>query len=304
MFVILTRTVQFALKNFYRNLGLSLTTVFILVLTIVSVNTVFSVSALAQTALKVVESRVDISLLFKIDATEDKILAFKKTLEGVREVAGVDYLTRDQVLEQFKEKHKNNPDIIASLNELKENPLGASLVVRAETTKDYDKVLSVIENSEYNTIIEKKTFDDHAAVIKRLGFLTSRTQQTAVAVSIILTVIAFLIIFNTIRVNVYTHREEVRVMKLVGAGNWFVRGPFWIETILYSFSAVVLTVIIWYIGLRFIDPYIAQFFSGTGFSLTGYFNANFLQIFGGEFLAVAVLNVIATSLALYKYLRV
>lgn len=304
MFVILTRTFQFALKNFYRNLGLSLTTIFILMLTIVSVNTVFSVSALAQTALKVVESRVDISLLFKVDAQEDKIMALKKTLEGKREVAGVDYLTRDQVLEQFKEKHKNNPDIIASLGELKENPLGASLVVRAKTTKDYEKIFSSIDGSEFNIMIEKKTFDDHAAIIKRIGFLTSRTKQTAVAVSVILTVIAFLIIFNTIRVNVYTHREEVRVMKLVGAGNWFVRGPFWIETILYSLSAVVLTVIIWYIGLRFIDPYIAQFFSGTGFSLTSYFNANFWRVFGGEFLAVAFLNVVATSLALYKYLRV
>lgn len=304
MLIFIRRVINFALKDFWRNLGLSLMTITVLVMTLVSFNMVLAVGALTQTALAAVQERVDISLLFKPEAPAEKIVEIRSTLEKMPAVALLTFKDKEKVLAEFKTKHANDKEILSALAELGGNPFGAALVVQAKSAKDYEDILKVINITEYNNLIEEKTFEDHAAIIKRIGFITSRIQQFASAISIILTMVAFLIIFNVIRVSIYTHGEEIGIMKLVGAGNWFVRTPYLLEGLIYSLLAVLISTLLLYFGLHFSNDYVKQFFAGTGFSLTGYFNKNFLLIFGGEFLALTVLSVLSASLAIRRYLKV
>lgn len=304
MTIFLRRVFSFANKSFWRNLGLSLTTILILVLTLISFNVVLSVNAMTKAALQLVEDRIDISLLFKIDAPIAKIDELRAALGKLPKVSSLIFKSRDEVLADFKTKHAQDSEILSALSELPDNPLGAILIVRAASSQDYEEILSAIDIPEYNNLIEQKTFEDHATIIKKIGAMTNRVQKGAVAISVLLLVIAFLIIFNVIKVAIYTHREEIGVMRLVGASNWFIRAPFLIEVILFNFLAVVLSAILLYAFLQFGDNYVKTFFAGSNFSLLGYFNGNFVRIFVGEFLALSILGVFSGSLAMRKYLKV
>ena len=116
--------------------------------------------------------------------------------------------------------------------------------------------------------------------------------------------IASLIVFNTIRVAIYTHRQEIGVMKLVGATNWFIRSPFLLEAVVYGIIACVAGIAIVYPMLNFVQPYVNNFFLTTQFSLTGYFTDNFWAIFGLELLMIILINIISSSVAIRKYLKV
>ena len=304
MLIFLNRVLSFAIKSFWRNLGLSLTTILILVLTLTSFDVVLSVGAMTKAAMKLVENKVDISLLFKVDAPADKTDELKATLEKLPLVATLTFKSREEVLADFQTRHANDQDILSALKELPANPLGAILIIKAKEAKDYEEILKAINVPEYNNLIEEKTFDDHATVINKIGLVTSRAQKLALGISLLLLAIAFLIIFNVIKVAIYTHREEIGVMRLVGASNWFIRAPFLLEVIFFGFWAVFLSALLLYAGLHFGDFYVKRFFEGADFSLAGYFNGNFFKIFGGEFLVLTVLGALSAALAMRRYLKV
>lgn len=304
MWLQIHRSLKLALKNFWRNFGLSLITITILVMSLIAVNLVLIVNILTQTAISLVEERIDVSLLFKADADPKAIEEIKDTLSKTPVVKSLTLFTRDQVLDNFKAKHKDSKEILSALAELDQNPFGASIIVKAETSRDYEKILKVLDLPDYQKAIEKTTFDDHSAIIKNIGLITGRVKNIALAASIVLLFVSFFIIFNTIRVGIYTHREEIGIMKLVGATNWFVRSPFFIEVLLNCLLAVLVATGFLYLGLWFSEPYLNQFFASNGFSLINHFNRNWLIYFGGQFLALVLLSFLSAALAMRKFLRV
>ena len=117
-------------------------------------------------------------------------------------------------------------------------------------------------------------------------------------------VIAILVVINTVRVAVYTHRGEIRIMRLVGASSWFVRGPFLCEALLFSFVATILTAAVVYIGLYFVQPHFDRLFENVSLSLIGYYNANVILIFGVQFIGIFGVTAVSSFFAVRRYLRV
>lgn len=287
-----------------RNFWLSLVTIIILVLTLFSVTLVAGISVVAERAVESMHEKVDVSVYFKNEATEQDIFNVRYRLEALSQVDSVSYVSQEEALEAFKEKHKNEPLILDSLNQLDANPLGATLRIKAKNIDDYPEILSVLENSDYDQFIQDKNFDDNKDVIDKLSDLSSRIQRIGLIVSGIFVVIAILIIFNTIRINIYTHREEIGIMKLVGGTNWLIRAPFLIESILYAVLAVVITLAILYPLLGIVAPHVDNFFTGYNIDLSSYFDQNFWQIIGGQLIFAILLSVISSSIAIGKYMRV
>jgi len=164
--------------------------------------------------------------------------------------------------------------------------------------------LLVLDNPDYDELIQDKNFDDNEMVINRLSDLSRRIQRIGMIISVIFIVIAVLIIFNTIRINIYTHREEIGIMKLVGATNWFVRAPFLVESLMYAVLAVVVSMAILYPLLGVIAPQVNNFFEGYNLDLVNYFNSRFWQIVGLQLALAVLLSVLSSSIAIGKYLRV
>jgi cell division transport system permease protein len=304
MFVFLYRAIKFALQGFFRNIWLSVVTIIILVLTLFSITMVAGINMIAKQAITSVQSKVDVSVYFKSTIGEKDILNVQYRLEGMTEVKSVNYVSKDEALSQFKLEHVNDPVILESLNQLGDNPLGATLIVQAKTMDDYPRIMSVLDNDEYKDLIQDKSFDNNQKVISRLSDLSSKIQRVGIIVSIIFIIIAILIVFNTIRINIYTHREEIGIMKLVGASNGFVRAPFLVESLLYAVLSVAICLAIMYPLLGVVAPQVNSFFAGYDMNLVDYFGSHFWNILGLQFLFAIILSMFSSGIAIGRYMKV
>lgn len=303
MFIAFVRAINYGLQNFWRNLGLSLTTITILILTLLSVNVLFILNILTNEAIQSVTERIDISLYFKPETSIEEADEVKKYIETFNEISAVRLLPQEEVLKNFREKHKNDAQILESIDALDENPLPITLTVKTNSPSDYKKILEEIDVAQYRDIIESKTYDDHAQIIERINFIANRVNYLAYIVSAAFSVIAFLIIFNAIRVAIYSQREEISIKKLVGATNWFIRAPFLFDGFLFALISVAITAVAVLAVLKFADPYISAILPGE-FSIFLHFMREAPQIFGIQFLAVLTLIGISSAFAMRRHLRI
>ncbi|MFZ2190416.1 MAG: permease-like cell division protein FtsX [Candidatus Magasanikiibacteriota bacterium] len=298
----LLRIIKFALQDMFRNFSLSFMTILILVLMLLSVNTFVIVNFITSQAVQTVKDQIDVSVYFASDAPDVKIEEVKSFIDSFPEVTEIIYLDRDQVLVQFKEQHKDNAEIMASVDELGTNPLGPTMIVKTREPQDYQKVITALTIPEYENIIEAKTFGDTQKAIDRIYVITTQVERFTVGISILFAIIAFLIIFNTIRVAIYTQRIEISIKKLVGATNWFVRGPYLVESLVFSMISLVFGLIFTRLALYVVDPYITIIFQKPNI-LTDYYTAHLLYLILVQFLVVLFLTLISSLLAMRKHLR-
>ena len=298
------RAIKFAFQDFGRNIWLSLVTISVLILAIFSVNILVSLDAVSKAVINSVENKVDISLYFKTMAAKAKVDNFRQKINSLPEVKETFFIAKDEALETFKEKHTDDAKIMEAVTQLEKNPLMDAFIIRAKSLEDYNRILAVISLSENQELIKFQNFTDHQKIIDRVMIISAKVEQVSLFLTIIFAVISILIVFNSIRLTIYTHREEIAVMKLVGANNWFVRLPFLLEGIIYAIFALVVAMIIIYALFYAIGSYLSEFLEAYNFSLLKYYNQNLLFIIGGEFLAVALLNIISSAVAVGKYLRV
>ncbi|MDP3970296.1 MAG: permease-like cell division protein FtsX [bacterium] len=304
MLVSIYRTTKFAAQTFYRNLWLSVITIFILILTLFTVSLVATMNLLADRAISAVEEKIDVDIYFADNTSEENIIAAQMFLEDVPEVKNVRYVSKDEALEKFKDSHADNVDIQNALEELDENPLPASLIVQANELSDYEVIMQQFNNSEFDIFTEEKNFSDQQAVIDKLSAITTRVYQVGVAVSAVFIVISVVMMFNTIRLAIYAHREELAIMKLVGATNAFIRAPFILEGAFYAvLSSAIAMSLLWLVVL-FTAPYVNDFFFGYNFNLDVFFYNNFLFIFSIQFLFSLILSVGSSMISIGRYLRV
>jgi len=296
--------ITFAWQSFRRNFWLSIVTVSIIVLALISINFLVVLNVLTDNAIGVVKDKVDISIYFQRSATEPQVLEVKTFLSALPEVQEISYISQQQALQNFRQQHQQDADIIATLEQLKENPLGATLIVKAKKIDDYPIITKVIDQSKYTNLIADKNFDNNKAFIDRIKQIADNVNRIGWLTSAVFVLIAALIVFNTIRVATYTHREEIAIMKLVGATNGFIRSPFLLEGIFYGFCGLVGAIAVTYPLLKLIQPYVQSFFANQQLNLLTFFNHNFLVIFGLEFLLIVLLNILSSSFALRRYLKV
>lgn len=303
MFTSITRVIKFSFQDFFRNFWLSIVTLTILVLALFAVNLLIIFNLVTKVAISSIEDKVDINVYFKPDISEDQVKNVQTYLQTLAQVKSVDFISKDQALINFKAKHQDNPKILQSLEEIENNPLGASLVVKAKNSADYPLILETLQTPQYNNLIESKDFEDHKAVIERINGITSKVGKGVIVIAILFALISILIIFNAIRMAIYTHREEIIAMKLIGATDWFIEGPFLLQGIIFGIMSMLITLLILYPLLGFIRPYLQLILEGD-FNIVNYFNDNFFLIFGLELLGAILLNLISSYVAVKRYVKV
>jgi cell division transport system permease protein len=300
MIISILRAAKFSLQDIARNVWLSIVTVLILVLAFFSVNLLLSVQVISQAAIDTVRDKIDVSLYLKTDAPESEILALRAAISGIENVREVIYVSKQEALEDFQTRHKNNPDILEALRELDSNPLSPSLIIRPNDVNRYDGLIAEL-NRISNPIIESRNFDDHKLMLEKINMITERVNQAGFAVSLLFIFITLLVLYNTLRVAIYTHRSEIAIMRLVGASDWFIRAPFIISSLLYTLIGVVISGTVFYLFLNLLQPYLEAFFLNYDFNIIHYFQSNFAQFFILEFAAAAAINIIASLVAVRKY---
>lgn len=298
------RALKFAFQDFRRNIWLSVVTITVLILALLSVNILISFNAISEKIISAVQDKIDISVFFKPDAKIAQVADFQKKIKNLPEVKEAIYISKDQALQDFKDRHKNDQQILDALKELQDNPLNDVLVIKAKDIDSFNKVLTYLGLPENQHIIKFQDFTDHQKIINRVNVISDKVNQFSIGLTAVFSLIAVLIVFNAIKVTIYTHREEINVMRLVGASNWFIRLPFILESVLYGIFACVLAGLILYAVFSATAPYIASFAETYNFSLISYYGAHFASIFSAELLAVILLSIISSGIAVGKYLRV
>ncbi|HCC22936.1 TPA: hypothetical protein DF272_02030 [Candidatus Falkowbacteria bacterium] len=298
------RVLKFALQDFYRNFWLTLVTVSVLVLALFSVNVLITLKSVSDSIIDNVHKRVDINVMLVSDTTEAEVTNFRTFVSNIPEVAEAGFLSKDAVMEEFKQNNIDNPDIQAAIEELDTNPFNDTIVIKAVNTDDYDLILQKIIASEYSTLIDNNDFSDPQKIISFVQSVSHKVERFGLFIACLFGLIAFLIVFNTIRVTIYTHKEEIGVMRLVGATNWFIRMPFILASALYAFVSLLINVGLIYLFINLLSPYLDTFLADYNFDLAAYFNHNFWLIFGLEFILVVVLTVLSSAFAIRRYLKV
>lgn len=301
------RVGRYGLIGFFRNGFVSLAAILIMTVTLFVIAVMIMGASALQATLQGLTDKVDINVYFLTSAPEDKILDLKKSLEALPEVASVTYTTRDQALAHFQDRHKNDQLTLQALQELGDNPLGASLAVRAKDTSQYESISRFLDNSpaaqatDANHIIDKVNFSQNKTAIDRLTNIITTSRTLGLAIALFLGIASILIAFNTIRLAIYTSRDEIGVMKLVGAEHWYVRGPFVIAGILYGLTAGVIVLVILYPLSLYLAAPSARFFGN--FDTLSYFTSHFATLFLSIIGTGILLGAFSSYLAVHRYLK-
>lgn len=298
----LKRILKVGVINFWRNRWVTLATILVMVLMLFVLGSLVFSSVLLSSSIERIESKVDISVYFNVDAGEQEILELKDELVQFPQVENVEYVSRDQALENFKARHTNNALITQSLEELGDNPLGASLNIRAQNPEQYESIAKFLNASIYSSIIDKINYFQNKLVIERLSNILTSARALGWGAAFVLAGIVILVTFNTIRMAIFTSKEEIGIMRLVGATNNYIRGPFIVAGMLYGFVAALITVILFYPLTMWLGPKAEGFFGGP--NLFAYFIGNFFQFF---FLLLGVgvlLGALSSFIAIRKHLNV
>jgi cell division transport system permease protein len=302
MWLTIRRSLAFSWQHFWRNVWLSLATVTVVSLMLFAVTTTLFFRLIAEEVISSVQDRVDISVYLKKDVQDIERDELQTTLTALLEVKSVTVVTPEEALQKFRERYQGDQLIIGSLDALEENPLTSSLVIKAEDPEQYAKIMERLDQPEVSRLIEERDFEDNQVLIERIVELSRQAQRAGIVLVAIFAVIGFLVVFNTLRVAIYTYREEIGIMKLVGATNAFVRLPFFLEQIWYGLLSTVISTFAFAGAAYLVAPRLSDFIGRD--DLIGLLRTELPVWFAIQVIVAIVLCVLSGAVAIRRYLKV
>lgn len=302
------RIIKTGFVGFWRNGFVSLAAVLVMTVTLSVITSIIFMNAMLGSSLGQIKDKVDINVYFVTSAVEDDVLSIKRAVEALPEVREVEYISPEVALERFVARHENDQLTLQALDELDENPLGASLSIRANETSQYEGIANFLQDdgntlSSFGTpIIDNINYFQNKVAIERLSKIIDSAEKFGLAIMIVLIFASIIIIFNTIRLAIYTAKEEISVMQLVGASNSYIRGPFVFAGVMYGLIAGVITLFIFYPIALWLGPATESFFGDI--NIFTYYVSNFVSLFFIIVGSGVVLGAVSSYLAVKKYLKV
>lgn len=255
----------------------------------------------------VIKDKIDIGVYFKTNTAEDQILNVKQSLERLSEVRAVEYISSDRALELFKEKHKDEPAVLQSLEELRDNPFQPYLNIKAHDPSKYQTIASYLEADELKQYIDDIDYNKNQVVIENLISLIGNVNRIGLTVTIILSLIAGLVVYNTIRLVIYSNRDEIGIMRAVGASNVLVRGPYVVEGVITGVISALLSLLVIFLFFVIIPAVYNSptYFDVTfpGFDMGDYFANNLGKLLGYQLLFGVGVAVASSIIAVRRYLK-
>lgn len=303
----LKRITRSGISEFLRSGVVTASTVLVMTITLFTFGLLIFMHAAFVGTLETIQEKVDVNVYFTVDASDEAMADFQKQVSSLPEVDSVAFVSRDAALAEFKDRHKDDQLILQAIDEIGGNPLGASLSVRAKDTSQYETIVKSIESNTVlkegeKSIVERVNYTQNKSAIDRLTTIIRATERTGLLVALFLALASILIVFNTIRLGIYTAKDEIAVMRLVGASTFYARGPFIIQGMLYGLTAGFITLLLllplaWYLG-----P-ISESFFGT-FNMYTYYTEHFGRFVIGVVVAGFFLGAVSSYLAVRRYLSV
>jgi cell division transport system permease protein len=305
--VIFKRTILAGMRGFYRNRTVSLSSIFILTITLSIITSFYLFGAIFDYTLEQVKEKVDVRVYFTVDATEAQATEVKAKLLGLSDVKSVIYTSKEQALLDFKKKHAGDQLTLQALEELGTNPFGGSLSVIAKDTSRYEAIARQLEEGsgllgDQKGVIDKVNYYQIKDSIDKLNSIIGWTNTVGFWLSVVFVLMSCMIVYNTIRLAIFVYRDEIAVMKLVGASNMFIRGPFIVEAFLYAIVATIITLVMFFPATVWVTKKTVFFFEGL--NINAFYTAHFFELTAMLLIFGSLLTVISSLLAVRKYLKV
>lgn len=294
----LWRTFKEGFRNYYRNGLLTVATVSVLALSLYVVGFVFARGFITEQLLRQTEDKINISVYFNPEVEEDKILEIKDTLEKYKEIKSIEYVSKNKALDEFLKGNEDNV-IRQALEEIGDNPLLSSLVITAREAYQYEIISEAVERAEFRDLVNRINYQKNKEIIAKINSALDSERRQGTVAGIIFIIIAVLITFNTIRLTMFSHRQEFEIMRLVGASNMYVRMPFVFEGIFYGITAAIISMILLLITAKY-STLSVLFVAGD---LWEFYTRHGLYIFGLLLVSGVGLGIISSYIAIHKHLK-
>ena len=305
LWINIKRIFRSGFTSFMRNSFVSLASVFVMTMTLLIIGSLMFLNGVVGEFVSYVKDKVDVNVYFVPTANEEAIFDLTENLKNLPEVSFVEYTSRDYVLQNFRNRHQDDQLTLQALDELGDNPFGAALSVKAKEPSQYESVAQFLddrtEDSQGQPFIDSVNYAQNKAVIDQLELLTTYAERFGYGVIFLFALASILITFNTLRLAIYTAREEISVMRLVGASNGYIRGPFLVEGTLYGVISALLALVFFFPLTYFLRGATSSAFNVDIFGL---YTSQLVMFFFVLLLSGIALGGISSFLAVRKYLSV
>lgn len=306
LWVSLKRIARSGLINFWRNSFVSLASIFVLTTTLFIVGSLMFVNSATGQFIAYLKDKVDVNVYLEPNADEGEVNSLIENIQNLPEVERVTYQTPEEVFSAFVEKNQDKVVTLRALEEIGENPFGGTISIKAKELSQYPGVAQFLDDyaatETGDSIVEVINYNNNRGAIEQLERTSVFAERFAWVAILLFSIASILITFNTVRLAIYTAREEISVMRLMGASNQYIRGPFLIEGAVYGLISALVTLILFFPLTLFLRSGIAEAFSGV--DLFSMYVSQF-SFFAVVIIGVGViLGVVSTFLAVRKYLSV
>ncbi len=308
MWISAKRIMRSGFFSFWRNGFVSLSSVLVMIITLFVITGTIFLGAILNASLEEIKNKVDINVYFVRTAPEEDILALQKSLETLPEVkTPVEYVSREDALADFRQKHQDDQFTLQALDELGENPLGASLNIRAKEPSQYEGIAEFLKSKSVlskdgTSIIDKVNYYQNKTAIDTLTKMINSANRLGFILTLFLVFVSILITYNTIRLAIFMSKDEISVMRLVGASTMYIRGPFVVSGAIYGVVSGFITLILFFPITLWLGNATAEFF--VGLNVFSYYIENFAQIFLIVIFSGAAIGAISSFLAVRKHLKI
>lgn len=296
------RMIKSGFSSFIRNGWLSVASITVMVLTLLTLSIFFILNIVLNTGIKTIQDKIDISVYFKDDVKQSLVIDIQNDLANMSEVRAIKYISKEDALAKFKEQNKNNQKLLDSLNGL-DNSLPASLEIKVYDPNKLDQITTTLEKDEYKPAVQKISYKENKQIIEKLFRATNLTRQIGIIITVAFTLVSLIIIFNTVRIAIFSRMEEIEIMKLVGATPGFIKGPFLIEGLLYGVIATLISMMVLSSVLYFAAPAIANYIGGMGDNISNFLRDNIVQVLIIQLGVGITIGIFSSWLAIRKHLR-
>jgi len=302
----LKRVIKAGFFNFWRSGYISFASILVMIITLSVIGGVIFIGAVLNITMAELRNKVDINVYFITTAPENDILSLKTKIETLPEVSSVEYINREQALDNFRLRHENDQITIQALEELGDNPLGAVLNIKAKEPSQYEGIANFLNeenilSSGGEKIIDKINYFENQVAIGKLSRIIDSAERLGLAISLALVLVSIIITFNTVRLTIYVSREEISVMQLVGASKNYIRGPFVVTGVIVGLISGLLTMLFFFPICYWLGGTTQNFF--IGFNIFDYYLTNFIQILLIVIGSGILIGALSSFLAVRKYLK-
>jgi len=300
------RIVQTGIVNFMRNLSLAIAAMAVMVVTLTIVLFSIVTNATFTNTIAQITDKIDVSVFLKDSDTPLQTHQLISQLQALPNVKSVSYLTKAQALQQYEAQNAGNQQLLTAIDETS-NPLPATILIKPVNLNHIQDIKTFLTKPSVAALqSDQPSYSgDREVAINKITHATDILREIGVCMVIIFAIICALIIFNTIQMAIFNRRDEIMIMRLLGASTGYIRGPFIVESAIYGILSAVLSVLI--VNSAFVAASTALQASSLGLLDIGYannyFDQHFFLLLTVQLMVGIVIGTVSSYIATKRYLK-